>query len=338
MHKLNPKVFIGPMSKNIVDSVIEYCEENNVSIGLIPSRRQIEFNGGYVNNWTTKEFCEYVRSKTDKVLLVRDHAGPLQGYTPDQGLDSFYEDCQSGMFDLIHVDVWKKYPSYSDGLAATLSFINLGVSLSETICFEIGTEEAIRPFTAEELDNLISDLKKYLSDSTFKRIKYAVIQSGTALKGNVNIGSYNQDRLNEMIAVVDKHGLISKEHNGDYLPTDLVKAKFDAGLDCINIAPEFGNIETKVILDVMKSYMPQLINEFYKICYDSKRWVKWVPEGFDPDKNKEEIINICGHYVFSDEKFIKIRNILFDSRLDLPVIFITDTIKNKIKEKLAHLC
>ena len=32
MRKLNPKLFVGPMSKNIVDSVIEYCEENNVSI------------------------------------------------------------------------------------------------------------------------------------------------------------------------------------------------------------------------------------------------------------------------------------------------------------------
>ena len=61
----NTKIFIGPMSKNVVDSVIEYCNDNNVNIGLIPSRRQVENTGGYVNNWTTKEFCEYVKSKTD---------------------------------------------------------------------------------------------------------------------------------------------------------------------------------------------------------------------------------------------------------------------------------
>ncbi len=337
MHKLNPKIFIGPMSKNIVDSVIEYCEDNNISIGLIPSRRQVEFDGGYVNNWTTKEFCDYVRNRTDKILLVRDHAGPLQGYTPDQGLDSFYEDCQSGMFDLIHVDVWKKYPNYSDGLAETIRFINLGVTLSDTICFEIGTEEAIRPFTAQELDNLISDLKKYLSDSTYKRIKYAVIQSGTALKGNINIGSYNQDRLIEMINVVKKHGLIAKEHNGDYLPIDLVKAKFDAGLDCINIAPEFGCDETKVILDFFKNDKPEFVEEFYKICLDSKRWVKWVSEDFKPDENKEEIINICGHYVFSDEKFKKLANII-EVGLSAKNITLRILIKNKIKEKLSSLC
>ena len=76
---MKPKIFIGPMSKNIVDAIIDYSNDNNVHIGLIPSRRQIEFDGGYVNNWTTQEFCDYVKSKTNNILLVRDHSGPLQG-------------------------------------------------------------------------------------------------------------------------------------------------------------------------------------------------------------------------------------------------------------------
>ena len=36
-----PRLFVGPMSKEIVDIVIEYSLEKNV-LGLIPSRRQIE--------------------------------------------------------------------------------------------------------------------------------------------------------------------------------------------------------------------------------------------------------------------------------------------------------
>jgi len=48
-----PKYFIGPMSKNIVDSIIEFCNNTNNTIGLIPSRRQVENTSGYVNNWTT---------------------------------------------------------------------------------------------------------------------------------------------------------------------------------------------------------------------------------------------------------------------------------------------
>ena len=54
-----PKYYIGPMSRNVVDAVIEFCNETNTLIGLIPSRRQIEWDGGYVNNWTTKEFSKY---------------------------------------------------------------------------------------------------------------------------------------------------------------------------------------------------------------------------------------------------------------------------------------
>ena len=36
------KFYIGPMSKNVVDAVIEFVEETGNTIGFIPSRRQIE--------------------------------------------------------------------------------------------------------------------------------------------------------------------------------------------------------------------------------------------------------------------------------------------------------
>jgi hypothetical protein len=102
---MNPKYFIGPMSKNIVDSIIEFTIETNHQIGLIPSRRQIEWDGGYVNNWTTKQFSEY----TKNTLIKRDHSGPGQGYIDDDGYTSLKEDCK--YFDLIHIDPWKKYPN-----------------------------------------------------------------------------------------------------------------------------------------------------------------------------------------------------------------------------------
>jgi hypothetical protein len=48
-----PKYYIGPMSKNVVDCVIKQSKH---SIGLIPSRRQIDYSGGYVNEWNTEKF------------------------------------------------------------------------------------------------------------------------------------------------------------------------------------------------------------------------------------------------------------------------------------------
>jgi hypothetical protein len=300
----NPKIFIGPMSKNIVDSIIEYSNENNCHLGIIPSRRQIEHDGGYVNSWTTSDFVKYVRDRSKNILIVRDHGGPEQGYLSDDGIDSFDVDCK--MFDVVHVDVWKKFKDYQSGLDATVNFIKRGYSINADLLYEVGTEESIRPFTVEEIDNLISDLKRYLNPSEYSKIKYVVVQSGTALLGNKNIGEYKSAKLDQMIAVCNKHGLISKEHNGDYLEDRILNHKFKRGLDSINIAPEFGQIETKIILDEIKND-PVLFNELYSICYESKRWVKWVPEDFDPGKNREEIINISGHYIFSDPRFLEMK-------------------------------
>ena len=52
-----PKYYIGPMSKNVVDCVIDHNQKYH--IGLIPSRRQVDYCGGYVNKWDTKTFSQY---------------------------------------------------------------------------------------------------------------------------------------------------------------------------------------------------------------------------------------------------------------------------------------
>jgi hypothetical protein len=320
-----PKYFIGPMSKNVVDTIIEFCNETNNNIGLIPSRRQVEWNGGYVNNWTTQEFTEYVKSKTDKILLVRDHSGPKQGQIEDDGYFSLSEDCK--YLDVIHIDPWKKYPSFILGLKETIKMIEHCYELNPNLEYEIGTEEAIRRFEPYELNDLIHQLKSELQPEVFNQIKYLVIQSGTSLKGTNQTGNYDSTRLKEMIDVCKHHNLISKEHNGDYIPVSTIKEKFDLGLDSINIAPEFGLIETQTYLDNIKENI--IFDEYWKICYESKKWEKWVNKDFDPYINKEELIKICGHYVLSDPKFLlEIKSQFLD---------IDQKIKNNIKTKLNEL-
>src|SRR5437879_4761000 len=105
------------MSVNIVDAVIEFANGNATPLGLIPSRRQVDFGGGYVG-WTTQRFSEYVRERTSRVILQRDHGGEGQGDSPDDGRDSYAVDAK--YFDLIHIDPWKAKKSYHDGLAATI--------------------------------------------------------------------------------------------------------------------------------------------------------------------------------------------------------------------------
>jgi hypothetical protein len=315
--------FIGPMSKNVVDATMEFCEEEGHSMGLIPSRRQVEWNGGYANNWTTKEFAEYAR----KVFLVRDHAGPGQGYFMDDGFNSLDHDCK--YFDAIHIDPWKNYPKYEEGLKWTIDMIEFCHQRNSEVFFEVGTEESIKNFSPEELRKLVSGLSKGLSSSAFSQIKYLVVQSGTALQANFNVGAYDEDRLAEMIEVCKNSGMLSKEHNGDYLPIELIRDKFKLGLNSINIAPEFGQIETQIYLNKIKEEKPELLEIFYNICYLSKRWKKWVPEEYSPRNQPEQLINICGHYVLSNRDFV--------SKIKSHFGGVDREVKEAVKEKLKQL-
>ena len=292
----NIKYFIGPMSKNIVDAIVEFCDNTGNTIGLIPSRRQVEWDGGYVNNWTTEEFSKYVTT----LPLQRDHGGPGQGNKDDDGFESLAYDAKH--LQLIHIDPWKKYPEYVDGLEQTIKMIKFAYLINPQLIFEIGTEEAIRPFEAKELDQLVLDLWNVLPKEICNNIKYLVIQSGTSLKGTNQTGHYDSQRLLDMIAIAKKYNLLSKEHNGDYIPVSIIKEKFNLGLDSINIAPEFGLIETQTYINEIGN--SDLFDRYWQICYDSKKWVKWVNSEFDPHTNKKELIKICGHYVLSYPEFI----------------------------------
>ena len=310
------KYFIGPMSKNVVDSIIEVDD----GFGFIPSRRQVDYNGGYVNSWTTGEFATYVNGR---VPIERDHGGIGQGYKHDDGMESFMHDCR--YFDKIHIDPWKEYNDFHKGFLETVDYINfIYLVVGNTkVKFEIGTEESIRRFEVYELEKLLRILEWTLKPEAFENIEYAVVQSGVGLdlgKQN-NTGTFDSDRLEKMINICKKFGKKSKEHNGDYLSNDEYKVRFDMGLDSINIAPEFGQLETLCYLEEMG----EDIDEYYNICYESKRWEKWVDKDFIPENNKKELIKICGHYVFSDERFLNMKP------------NIDDKIKTVIKNKLRRL-
>ena len=198
--------------------------------------------------------------------------------------------------------------------------------VSQSRSYEVGTEESIRRFETEEVDTMMIDLKSILPTELFHKIKYLVIQSGTSLKGNNQTGRYDKSRLVDMVSIAKKYGVLSKEHNGDYIDPKIIKEKFSLGLDCINIAPEFGLIETQTYLDNINDSAS--FEDLFKLCYESKKWVKWVNAGFDPFNNKEELIKICGHYVISDPGFKKIK--FKQGSLD-------EIVKDRVKNKLYEL-
>jgi len=320
------KYFFGVISKNQVDSVIQYSlEHKNTEITFIPSRRQIEYNGGYVNNWTTETFTKYIKVSNPKIKIERDHSGPGQGLYDDDGYISLQEDCK--YFDIIHIDPWKKYPILNDGIKWTISMIRFCYNLNPNIIYEIGTEEAIREFTVNELEDIIRTIKRELPQNIYKNIKYCVVQCGNRLCNGKNSGVFEECKLSKMITLVSKYDLISKEHNGDWVSVELIKKKQDQGLECINIAPELGMIESKIILGKIKNNKEHY-DKVYELCYKSDKWKKWVAVGFDMERQKDDLILITCHYIFSQEKFQEIKNCY---------IGIDTDIKNDILDKLLKL-
>ena len=83
------------------------------------------------------------------MLLARDHGGPGQGSSMDDGVASYTTD--SEYFDIIHIDPWKKASSLEDGTRQTIEGMKLCFEKNPNILFEIGTEESIRPFSSKEL-------------------------------------------------------------------------------------------------------------------------------------------------------------------------------------------
>lgn len=299
--KTLPKLYIGPMSYNVVTAALEFSRDEKKVVGFIPSRRQVDYNSGYVNNWTTKAFAEFIRNYDLPTILCRDHGGPAQGAVMDDGLHSFKEDSRN--FDIIHIDPWKQFPSYQDGLNKTIECMLHIDSLNKNVKYEVGTEEAIRKFSTQELKTLLGDLRNGVGERIYNKILYCVVQSGVALNlgEQKNTGKYDSKRLSEMVDVCKNFGVLSKEHNGDYLSSEQIRDRFKVGLDAINIAPEFGQIETMCYLDELGP-----IDEYYNLCLESGHWRKWTSPEFEPDNNREKLIKICGHYILSDPSFTKL--------------------------------
>jgi hypothetical protein len=134
-----------------------------------------------------------------------------------------------------------------------------------------------------------------------------------------------------MVNLARHYNFSTKEHNGDYIPVSTIHEKFKLGLEAINIAPEFGLIETQTYLDeIAASASHHLFDKFFDICYASKKWVKWVDADFDPfePENKLKLVKISGHYVLSSPEFIE----------NIKSIFPIDReVQRRVIEKLKEL-
>ena len=353
---------IGPMSKNCVDATIELADQYNSPLMLIASRRQIDseqFGGGYVENWSTKQFSDYVRSKdiNKNIILARDHGGPWQNELEknknmnlkdamQSAKDSYRADIDAG-FHMLHIDPSidiHSQPTADQILERVYELYDFSWSYAQQkgkdIIFEIGTEEQSGSNNSkEELEYTLESMRKFCKNNKLPFPSFIVIQAGTRVMETKNIGSFDSPirianelppeiQIPQMIDICNKFGIFMKEHNTDYLSTDSLKWQPRLGIHAANIAPEFGVAETRAFISILKEEgHNDLVEEFLKISYESMKWKKWMIKNTDANDTDRAII--AGHYVFSSNEFIKLK-----AKALKKIDNLEDFLKKKVKESI----
>ncbi|XKK38714.1 hypothetical protein HFP72_30320 [Nocardiopsis sp. ARC36] len=324
---------VGPMSVNCVDAVIEVAARTRQRLMLIPSRRQVEsgaLGGGYVEGWTAADLVNHVRARDrDRLVLIcRDHGGPWQ-HPQEQEMDeeeamrscllSFKEDLTAG-FDLLHIDTCRE----GDGVASPADAIERLVrlyaevyahasALDRQVMFEIGFEDQSTDTNdPREFHTQISEVSRRLHAAGLPRPTFVVAQTATKVKETENCGALTLapsavgHTIRELAETCHATGSALKSHNADYLPAAALRDLAANGVSALNVAPEFGVVETRALLALMdETGLAKQRDDFLALAHGSGRWRKWMkPHTAASDEDRAVI---AGHYVYGSEEFKEIK-------------------------------
>lgn len=310
------KLGVGPMSREIIDSIYEYGK--GTPIMVVASRNQVDYNGGYV--CSTRELGNLVTDPD--ILLCRDHCGPyFKDTDKNLSLDDALEECKktikrdiSSGFDLIHVDVSR---INNNQLAYAEQLFNFILDIDPTIQLEFGSEDNTGEgiMTSESrIDEQLEFISKYKDN-----VRYFVTQTGSFTK-HTQVGSFDAERNKSVVDKVHSAGFMFKEHNADYLSRSEVMLRRVAGIDALNIAPQLGSVQTRILMDMTLGSAEW--REFSDMVYSNNIWKKWVPINI-VDKSLSVIV--AGHYHFNTTEYQALMNIV-----DIPLY--KDTISTAMNQ------
>lgn len=291
------------MSSEAVEAIFRYSAYHRRPLMCIPSKNQVDYAGGYVNRWTTREFAEFVTSMRGRypeseVRICRDHCGP--GFNGTSELADTYRTIEADIecgFDLIHIDFCHYPGTREERLEAARKAVEHCLSRNPNISLEIGTDENegmnFSISTMSELEEEISYFRRFCSPAFY------VVQTGTLVRELSQVGQFNSGFIREVREVLRAHGLRLKEHNADYLSAKEIGRR--KGLvDAMNIAPQLGAIQTGLVLTKCLVYgvdSASFIDEVYR----SGKWRKWLRNHGDGDPYL--CANIAGHYVYTGDSY-----------------------------------
>jgi len=356
------------MSTNCIDAAIELSNYYRVPIMLVASRRQIDsedFGGGYVNNWATAEYADYVinQDKQGKIILARDHGGPWQsekekaaGMSLRRAMESakasFRADIDAG-FQMLHIDTSidiHGIPPLDEILERIYELYEYcwthAQKLRREIIFEVGTEEQSGSTnTQEELEYVLQKLRGFCKRNHLPLPSFIVIQTGTRVMETRNVGSFDSPvrvanelpaeiQVPKVIEICNRHSIFIKEHNADYLSDEALQWHPRLGIHATNVAPEFGVAETRALLSVLEeNRMEQLAERFLQLALDSGKWKKWMLPGTKATDRDRAII--AGHYIFAKDECEEIKK---EARhcLNTKGIELDDALKNCVKSSIMR--
>ena len=339
---------VGPMSHNLLRAALELAKEKDFPLILIASRNQVDsdrFGGGYVCGFDQNRFVETTNKIAKEIgfeglcYFCRDHGGPWQRDAEranklpveeamEIGLQSYLDDARAG-FDLLHIDPTKD-PFCGVGV------VPLDIVLERTmylitrieeervkngwkeLAYEVGTEETLGGLIDPgAFESFISKLKAQLDAKGLPMPLFVVGQTGTLTRLTSNVGHYDTPTATKLSNITHKYGTGLKEHNGDYLSNAILLEHPVIGLDAMNVAPEFGLVETEALLELIateeKFIDKKKQSNLHAILSDhavkGERWRKWMVgekrtatvEEIKKDAEDVKLItSMCGHYTLED--------------------------------------
>jgi len=303
---LQSNLGIGPMSSEIIEAIFRYSHYHRKELMIIASKNQIDYSGGYVNNWTTKEFMDFVKQLRKEypyndVKICRDHCGP--GFNGIYEIEDTYKTIQSDIengFDLIHLDFCHYQGSKEEQLEEIKKAIEFCLKLKPNILLEIGTDENMGSnyslLNLQELEKEIDFFKSFCNP------EFYVVQTGSLVKEINQVGNFNKDFIEKMSNILKSKGIKLKEHNADYLNEEELNYRNNI-IDAMNIAPQLGVIQTSLIFKKSLIYGVKF-NDFINEVYNGGKWKKWMCNNLSGSKFLCAVI--AGHYHFSSDNYKKI--------------------------------
>lgn len=293
------------MSEQIIEAVFRYSQEQGEPLMLIASKNQIDWNGGYVNQWTTRQYVGYIQRlkkkyPAAKVYLCRDHCGP--GFKNNNLKDVYRTidvDIENG-FDLIHIDFCHYQGNKREILKESQKVIEYIREKKPNVLIEVGTEEN----SGHLLNNLSAIEEEMKFFANLAPIYFFVVQTGSLIKEFNQAGSFNKNFIEKVRRLADKYSLKLKEHNADYLNEKEISQRKGL-IDALNIAPQYGVIQTQLTIERCLNYGLDFSN-FLEESYRSKKWRKWLYR--NTADNKFLCAVIAGHYVFSSPAYKSLYN------------------------------